>query len=445
MKRLLKKFVVMSVMGFMIFNVLFSQDEIIERAGTEAGKESENIPKSREVPGFHEPSKIVEKPAARIASRETGEYRGDEPIRTSTVVPLDLGPEAEENITVKEKDNADQQRVQDLLTSISKGSINASHINTIPVDILVDFFVKDPTQLQALSPDALNALNPDTIKAISVALGTEDFGKQAPRYTNIFKEFFDSIVQAIRRATGATSDALLQLYDTVKKLVLSDFAYRYSKALKNPALINDKNNEGLTLLMEAVLLGDKNSIKELLRMKADVDVKNNLGQTALMLAVRDRPNSTIISYLVKAGADVNSRDKAGTPVIVAAVRGYTGYDTIRINLIRNGANVNAQDAEGNTPLMWTTQLPEQPGGWDFDDSQVLWRSLIASGADPLIKNDKGESAAEVWKAKLTEYYAPRPSTSYQPSSYGLASWLEGALFPTAGTVASGRSKGSWLH
>ena len=50
-----------------------------------------------------------------------------------------------------------------------------------------------------------------------------------------------------------------------------------------------------------------------------------------------------------AGADVNAKEKGGTPLYYAA---GTGHKVIAVLLIAEGADVNAKSDSGSTPLDW---------------------------------------------------------------------------------------------
>lgn len=62
-------------------------------------------------------------------------------------------------------------------------------------------------------------------------------------------------------------------------------------------------------------------------------------------------------------------------------------------LINNGANVNAIDNDGNTPLHKLIYP-------DFDQHQAIATLLVKTGADVQAKNDKGETPIIVANCNL---------------------------------------------
>jgi len=104
-------------------------------------------------------------------------------------------------------------------------------------------------------------------------------------------------------------------------------------------------------LFNAVTCNNIRLIKELIKEKrVNVNMKNEDGWTAVMYAiVYDYEHTNCIRALIKAGADVNAKDKDGfTPLMIASMYGH--IDCIR-ELIKAGANVNLKNKNGETALM----------------------------------------------------------------------------------------------
>jgi len=97
--------------------------------------------------------------------------------------------------------------------------------------------------------------------------------------------------------------------------------------------------------------------------RVDVNTRTNgepplvNGRTALHIASYDGKDE-IAKYLISKGADVNAKNDIGwTPLHQAAAdTGHAEHDAGKLEvakiLISNGANVNATDSRGLTPLNW---------------------------------------------------------------------------------------------
>ncbi len=158
-------------------------------------------------------------------------------------------------------------------------------------------------------------------------------------------------------------------------------------------------------------------VELLIHHGADVDIQNESGKTALMLAAfsgklkiiqelrsngasydkHDRSGSFVIHYAIDGGyvdslqwmlldgIDANKKDEAGgwTPLIRTA--NINGSRDIADLLIKFGANVNCKDKENKTPLMMAV----------INGNQPLVETLVNHGADIFYKNDYGKSVLDL--------------------------------------------------
>ena len=193
-------------------------------------------------------------------------------------------------------------------------------------------------------------------------------------------------------AQSASND----FYDAIRQ---NDVA-RLRSLAKDKAAANTADSHGSTALMNAAAIGSVESVKLLLKAGADVNAKNGLDVTALIVGAMEPAK---VKLLVEAGADVNAASKLGrTPLLVAAATpGST--ESVRL-LLEKGAKVNAADGRGVTALAVAGRAGDRatmrllldrkadPNAGDaFGFTPLAWASgrgdletvelLLASGAD----------------------------------------------------------------
>ena len=121
---------------------------------------------------------------------------------------------------------------------------------------------------------------------------------------------------------------------------------------------NYSTNDGETYLMHFCdnNIG-LNYIKDLIEQGEDINSHNNLGETALHIAVR-RKYYEAIKLLIENNADINVLTKFGAPITVYLLdRQHVNFDYFEILqiLIENGADINAKDKNGKTALMYAEE------------------------------------------------------------------------------------------
>ncbi|MCE2991853.1 MAG: ankyrin repeat domain-containing protein [Candidatus Jidaibacter sp.] len=148
--------------------------------------------------------------------------------------------------------------------------------------------------------------------------------------------------------------------------------------------IDAKNNMGNTALYLAVVRCSYNIAICLIENGADVKVINRDILTPLHGLVKCYSNfnknaKKCVEALINKGAEINARDKNGlTPLHLAIKR----HDTrITEFLLAKGADPNVQNNEGNTPLHYATRLSISEG------CETMVELLLKYGAACTIKNN----------------------------------------------------------
>lgn len=137
-----------------------------------------------------------------------------------------------------------------------------------------------------------------------------------------------------------------------------------------------------SVLIYAAKSGNPEMVREILRYHPKLEAQDREGKTAVFGAgeyrYRDADGARVecVRLLVQAGANVNARDKNGnTPLH------ETFLTDVEEELLKFGADVNARNNDGETPIFTTVD----------DDALTLF---IEHGADLTIRNNKGKTVMQ---------------------------------------------------
>jgi ankyrin repeat protein len=142
-----------------------------------------------------------------------------------------------------------------------------------------------------------------------------------------------------------------------------------------------------SILIYAAESGNPDVVREILRYHPAVEARDYRGRTALFAAGeyrdgdKDGARVESVRLLAEAGANVNARDKDGnTPLHEIFLT------DVEEELLKLGADVNARNDDGETPIFTNVDELSIP-------------LFIAHGADLSIRNNKGETVMESAKKK----------------------------------------------
>lgn len=187
----------------------------------------------------------------------------------------------------------------------------------------------------------------------------------------------------IHERTGNYEQTLAQ-YPILIAAIVQRSVPQVEALLANGADVNGfvpDDNYQSTALMFAIYSDSLELVDTVVRYKPNLEARTkNDGRTALhqALARTDRFNIKIVETLIKAGANVDATDDKGwTPLHLAAGDGRTGATRA---LLQAGANPNIQARDGALPLSLVRRIP-RPTVLTEAVRQEISKTLLEHGAD----------------------------------------------------------------
>lgn len=164
------------------------------------------------------------------------------------------------------------------------------------------------------------------------------------------------------------------------------------------------DEDGVTVTTQAAYLGLLSIVEALLKTDTDVTIANNEGINPLIAAASEGHLAVVEALLLDGRIQLNDKDKDGTNALMAAaVRGHK--EVVEV-LVAKGADVNAQNVDGHTALMFAYNgknqvetLLDKYSEYMKDDSDKSTKIikdalqthldvvslLVKNGADPTLK------------------------------------------------------------
>jgi len=110
-----------------------------------------------------------------------------------------------------------------------------------------------------------------------------------------------------------------------------------------------------------------------------INIKDERGTTPLILASYNN-RFDMVDFLLEKGVDVNQKDLSGNSALMGAC--FKGFiDTVKI-LIKHDVTIDSQNFTGSTALIYSAMFKHK----------AVYDLLLECGANPLIKDKKGNSA-----------------------------------------------------
>lgn len=179
----------------------------------------------------------------------------------------------------------------------------------------------------------------------------------------------------------------LALLSKSKQPILLDYVEHQLN--RDPALVAECYMGDRTLLHEVAGQGNVRIVDVLVRLGADPNASDGYGQTPLYWVSNAYPydgaaRAAVVATLVQAGANVNVREKVkGCSALHMAAR--RGNVLVAQALLEGGANIEARDKYGDTPLHRAVKCRQAE----------MVTFLLASGADAQAKSKSGQTPQQM--------------------------------------------------
>ncbi len=161
--------------------------------------------------------------------------------------------------------------------------------------------------------------------------------------------------------------------------------------LQAKADVNIRDGRGLTALMWAASRDLPDIVRILIDNGAIVDLQDYFGDTVLKWLANYKENKNIleiIKILLDAKANPNTQNKFGSTPLTAAIENR--FPEMVNLLIKAGADVNVKNANGDTPLI--TTIDKLSSGRYWKTYEEIIKLLLNAKADVNITNKEGHSA-----------------------------------------------------
>ena len=179
-------------------------------------------------------------------------------------------------------------------------------------------------------------------------------------------------------------------YDELMNAVSKGDMKALEKLIKDDTDLN-KQYDNITPLNLAAARNDKEMVKFLVEKGADINLEDGYGYTPLMKAI-DYYNIGLAKNIIDLKPDLNAVCSAtGDTSLTYLVNAkkYGGGADLCYYMIKNGADINKKNKEGNTPLMIAA------ASYNYGIVGVL----VNMGADYNIKNKEGQTAIDIASAR----------------------------------------------
>ncbi len=237
--------------------------------------------------------------------------------------------------------------------------------------------------------------------------------------------FFASTPVMAAVALGHSEILSILIKKGAKVNVKNEDGYKPADMLVLAKYYNPSNYNSISSLLTkagATFSKKKNELQE--RFQSQLDKTLDKAKELLSITSNNTYNLNAIKLLIDSGANVNAKDEFGRTPLISCFSEFSGSDdyffvfsalygcrNIVKLLIDSGADVNQQDDEGKTALIYAITIFDDDLGY----TAPIIKDLLNAGADINLKDKRGKSALD---------YASYSESPYVRELFGLSAELD---------------------
>lgn len=163
-------------------------------------------------------------------------------------------------------------------------------------------------------------------------------------------------------------------------------------------MVSTVNDDGNSPLHVACMYGNLKAVTYFIQKRENIELRNAFGQTPILLAAQEG-HASIVSFLLKIGANIWSQDEEGESLLHKAV--FNQHNEVIFKILEEekslipplvGGLARQDDRQGETPLH---ELPKTAPKGHGEAYIAILQSLLDAGADPEAVNQQGETFLHV--------------------------------------------------
>ncbi len=205
-----------------------------------------------------------------------------------------------------------------------------------------------------------------------------------PDHTSEVEHSESAVAVSGSRQLPATTSELTDLAELMKLVIVNNDLATLNHLLDRGVNPNTRCQDGHTPLYWAIIYGKlEDIVKTLLDRGADPNLPASCRFAPLLLAAMKADDKAVF-LLLERGADLNGRDNSNCSALHLATicNNPTAITEIMNCLLDRGADINALDCDGQTPLLWAVKT----------GSIVGINTLLQRGANPDTPDKWGQTA-----------------------------------------------------